>query len=188
MLTITWPCKGQRIRVHAEPLKESVGHCGAVKGETVEPWHTPIYSCKWEDEAEKAEWRRCQNRKARKHYSKTFFSPFQEEEMFRLDIYCKTQKALKLMSDSGHFCFFPISSLSSSQKEAIVCVCFRVCVQLRSLLYTRSHYCSLSRPGLIVSHLTASQLCTKLAACCWKRLQRQRRTLKDRSKNRKFKK
>lgn len=44
MLTITWLWKGQRIRVHVEPLGESVGHCGAVKGKTVELWHTPICS------------------------------------------------------------------------------------------------------------------------------------------------
>lgn len=40
-----------------------------------------------------------------------FVSP-QEEEMFRLDISRKTQEALKLMFDTGHFCLFPTFSLS----------------------------------------------------------------------------
>lgn len=101
--------------------------------------------------------------------------PLQEEEMFRLDIYSKTQEALNLMFDGGHFCFFPTSSLSSSHtfkkkshkhthRSHSVCLFLHVCRQLHLLRYTRSHHCSLSRPGLIVSHLTAPQLCTKPAA------------------------
>lgn len=48
--------------------------------------------------------------------------------MFRLDIYCKTQEALKLMFDTGHFCFFPTFSLSSphTDRSHLVCLFLRV--------------------------------------------------------------
>lgn len=90
-----------------------------------------------------------------------FVSPQEEEMLFKLDIYCKLQRALNSMFDAGH-CVAPQPSpyLSLTYAGRI----YFVCLQL--LFYAGSHYCSLSRSGLIVPHLTISQLCTKLAACC----------------------
>lgn len=93
--------------------------------------------------------------------SRLFVFP-QEEEMFWLDIFCKLQQALKSMFDAGHFVSpQPSSHLSLTHSVGV----YSVCLFVQLLLDAGSHYCSLSRPGLIVSHLTISELCTKLAAC-----------------------
>lgn len=66
-LPCTWLRGGQRIRAQQWKLRGSQSDTvGLLKGETVELWHAPICSCWWNDEAEKAEWRWCQNRKDRK--------------------------------------------------------------------------------------------------------------------------
>lgn len=166
-----------------EPRRESVTHCWAVKGGN--SWALTrtnvLQLMRWWGRESRME--TVSKQEKQETVIQDFVSP-KGEKMFRLDIYCKTQEALKLTFDTGHFCFFPNlqpTFASHTQEEDILwrrCVCSRVWVQLHPL-YTRSHYCSLSRPGLIVSHLTASQLCTKLAACCRKRLRRWWRILKN---------
>lgn len=152
-----------------EPQRESVRHCGAVKGGN--SWALTFTNLlllvKWWGRESRMEMVSKQERQ--ETVIQDFVSP-QEEEMFRLDIYCKTQEALKLMFDTGHFCFFPTFSLSSPhtlRKKSFWCVCSRVRMQLHPLLCTRSHYCSLSRPELIVSHLTASQLLHQTSCLLW---------------------
>lgn len=159
--------RGENSSPTVELRRKSVTHCGAVKG-----WNCWALSCtnlpplmRWWGWGSRIGMVSKQERQ--ETVIQGFVSPL-GEEMFKLDIYCKTQEALKLMFDTGHFCFFLTFSLSlpHTLRKNSFGVFVLVCEQLHPLLYIRSHYCSLSRPGLIVPHLTASQPCTKLAACC----------------------
>lgn len=165
-----------------EAQREPVRHRGAVKGGN--SWALTctnlLLLMKWWGRESRME--KVSKQERQETVIQDFVSP-QEEEMFRLDIDCKTQEALKVRFDTGHFCFFSTFSLSSPhtlRKKSVWCVCSRVCVQLHPLLYTRSRYCSLSRPGLIVSHLTASQPLHQTSCLLWEeRLQSRRQTFKD---------
>ena len=82
----------------------------------------------------------------------------------------KMTRGVSIVAESGR----PETNWTLVRQEsvAIAQVCASVysmcmlllCKNVRPLHYIGRHYCSLSGPGLMVSHLTASQPCTKQAA------------------------
>lgn len=141
-----------------EPLSQS-GTVRLLKGETVDKTNLLLLMGWW---GRRSKMEMVSKQERQENWNSRLFVFPQEEEMFWLDIFCKLQQALKSMFDAGHFVSpQPSSQLSLTHSLGV----YSVCLFVQLLLYAGSHYCSLSRPGLIVSHLTSSELCTKLAAC-----------------------